>query len=254
MHFYQHHIGDYRKDTGHLTMLEHGAYRQLIDLYYLDENPLPVEEVRVMRLACARSTDEKEAVKNVLSDFFEKTSDGYRHKRCDAELERIYEKSEKARQSAKARWKNNANEELPESDGNANAMKKDTTAMRTHGKRMENQCDLDATHNPLTHNPSKEEPIAQNADAFAAFWAAYPKKKSKGAAEKAWNRKGCGLGLFDTIMDGLKRAKDSDDWIKDGGKFIPYPATWLNAKGWEDELGEPETSHQVDYLEGVSNA
>jgi len=35
-------------------------------------------------------------------------------------------------------------------------------------------------------------------------------------------------------------AKKSPEWTKDNGKYIPYPATWLNAKGWEDELDEPE--------------
>lgn len=82
----------------------------------------------------------------------------------------------------------------------------------------------------------KVKTLAQNADAFAVFWAAYPKKKSKGAAEKVWNRKRLGNGSFDLVMDGLKRAKGSDDWLKDGGTFIPYPATWLNARGWEDEV------------------
>ena len=28
-----------------------------------------------------------------------------------------------------------------------------------------------------------------------------------------------------------------EDWRKENGKFIPYPGTWLNAKGWESELG-----------------
>jgi hypothetical protein len=36
----------------------------------------------------------------------------------------------------------------------------------------------------------------------------------------------------------IEQAKTQDDWIKDGGKFIPYPATWLNAKRWEDEETE----------------
>ena len=41
-------------------------------------------------------------------------------------------------------------------------------------------------------------------------------------------------------MDGLERAKRSDQWIKDGGRFIPHPASWLNAARWEDQGPENE--------------
>ena len=70
---------------------------------------------------------------------------------------------------------------------------------------------------------------------FDEFWARYPKKKSKGQAERAWVRIKPDETLFAAILSGLERAKASYDWRKDGGKYIPYPATWLNAKGWEDE-------------------
>ena len=38
----------------------------------------------------------------------------------------------------------------------------------------------------------------------------------------------------------IERAKKSDDWLKESGKYIPYPATWLNARGWEDEYKESD--------------
>jgi hypothetical protein len=41
--------------------------------------------------------------------------------------------------------------------------------------------------------------------------------------------------LFASIIAGLERAKESEQWIKDDGKFIPYAATWLNKRRWEDE-------------------
>jgi hypothetical protein len=43
-------------------------------------------------------------------------------------------------------------------------------------------------------------------------------------------------------MEGLERAKRSRDWIKESGQYIPYPATWLNAKGWEDDYEEVRSS------------
>ncbi len=71
---------------------------------------------------------------------------------------------------------------------------------------------------------------------FDRFWAVYPKKKSKGQAEKAWIKINPDDELLGVMLSSLERLKRSKDWLKDGGQFIPYPATWLNAKGWEDEL------------------
>ncbi len=71
--------------------------------------------------------------------------------------------------------------------------------------------------------------------AFTEFWQAYPRKKSKGDAEKAWLKLKPDEALSGKILAAVARAKVSPDWRREGGKFIPYPATWLNAKGWEDE-------------------
>ena len=73
MHYYQHNISDYRADTGHLTLLEHGCYHQLLDQYYLNEEPLPLDINKIFRLLTARTEDEKNAIQNVLKDFFIKT-------------------------------------------------------------------------------------------------------------------------------------------------------------------------------------
>lgn len=118
MHHYQHHIGDYRRDTMHLTLLEHGVYRQLIDLYYLQEKPL---DANALRLICARNAEEMQAAENVLKEFFDSTPEGWVHKRCEAEISRYHEKSAKAKASAGARWKqDNANAMQTHSECNAN--------------------------------------------------------------------------------------------------------------------------------------
>lgn len=88
---------------------------------------------------------------------------------------------------------------------------------------------------------SKKKPIAPNG-AFERFWLAHPKKRSKGDALKAWNKLQPDEQLQDRIMRALERAKTSAEWLKDGGQFIPYPATWLNAQGWEDELTTQPTA------------
>ncbi|NPV80709.1 MAG: hypothetical protein HPY52_10615 [Firmicutes bacterium] len=70
---------------------------------------------------------------------------------------------------------------------------------------------------------------------FEQFWTAYPKKRSKGQAEKAWAKLQPDEQLVETMLAAIERAKTSEEWRKEGGRYIPYPATWLNAKGWEDD-------------------
>jgi hypothetical protein len=70
---------------------------------------------------------------------------------------------------------------------------------------------------------------------FDLFWEQYPKRRSKGQAEKTWVKLKPDEQLFEAIMAGLERAKTSVEWLKDDGQYIPYPSSWLNAKGWEDE-------------------
>jgi len=70
---------------------------------------------------------------------------------------------------------------------------------------------------------------------FERFWTVYPKKLSKGQAEKAWQKLSPDEQLLERILSAVERAKTRADWRKDAGQFIPHPATWLNAKGWEDE-------------------
>lgn len=123
MKYYQHHIGDYRADTGHLSLLEHGIYRQLIDLYYLNEGPLDGDTDRLGRLLCVRNADEMRTLCDLLAEFFILQDDGYHHPRCDREIERLHGKSIKASESAKARWSHKKQMVTDKCDRNANALK-----------------------------------------------------------------------------------------------------------------------------------
>ena len=72
-------------------------------------------------------------------------------------------------------------------------------------------------------------------DGFASFWKRYPKKVAKPQAVKAWRKTKPTGQLLADLLAGLERHMASADWQKDGGQFIPHPATWLNARRWEDE-------------------
>lgn len=90
MHYYQFNIGDYRRDTPHLSRLEHSIYRDLIDSYYLDEKPIPLETQSVTRRLRLVSDEEATALKNVLSDFFVQKEDGWHHSRIESDIANYY--------------------------------------------------------------------------------------------------------------------------------------------------------------------
>jgi hypothetical protein len=82
---------------------------------------------------------------------------------------------------------------------------------------------------------------------FDTFWREYPKKKSKGTARKAFE-KALKRTDFDTIMTALRALKETKQWKKNDGEFVPYPSTWLNAEGWEDEV---RSADGFDNLRGL---
>ena len=90
MHYYTFNIGDYRRDTGHLSALEHGIYRMLLDSYYLNDGPLTADDAALMRSHCVRSADEQRAYENVIKDFFVLDNGLYIHTGCDKVLGKIY--------------------------------------------------------------------------------------------------------------------------------------------------------------------
>lgn len=76
-------------------------------------------------------------------------------------------------------------------------------------------------------------PIPPRGDDFEVFWSAYPKKVGKQAAKKAFEKVNVPV---ESLVTAIKRQECSPQWSKDGGQYIPNPATWLNQGRWEDEL------------------
>ena len=71
---------------------------------------------------------------------------------------------------------------------------------------------------------------------FNEFWTAYPRKVSKPAARKAFDKVKPDDDLLKTMLTAIAKQKLSDQWTKDNGQYIPHPATWLNNQRWLDEL------------------
>lgn len=141
MHYYQFNIGDYQSHTAHLSEMEDLAYRRLLDWYYLHESPIPLDIAETARQIRMRS--HTDCIVVVLQEYFERTADGWIHHRANKEIAKADEKSDKASQSAKARWNK----------------KKDANALRT-------QSEGNATHNTI-HITQDPEPNTHNSVAKA---------------------------------------------------------------------------------------
>ncbi len=209
MHYYPFNIGDYSSHTRHLTQTEDLVYRRLLDLYYLHEQPLNGCLTTVARLINMRENSLE--IESVLREFFEYVEDkGWVNSRADVEILKYHEKKE---QASKA--------------GKASAIKRRSTAVqRTFNA---GSTDVQPNKKQETRNKKQETP-----EGFDVFWSAYPKKVAKGNAESAFKKANIN-GSLSLLLSALDKQKQSDQWKKDNGQFIPNPATWLNQRRWEDE-------------------
>lgn len=99
--------------------------------------------------------------------------------------------------------------------------------------------------------PSESTPAADwRPEAFAAWYAAYPRHVGRETARKAWNKLGPSDALILEMMDALETQKLSKEWAEDDGKYIPHPSTYLNQQRWTDEL-TPAEDAETEEEEGI---
>ena len=87
-----------------------------------------------------------------------------------------------------------------------------------------------------TNNKDKKEKNNTYSDEFLSFYKEYPRRVDKSGAWKAWEKCNGNRPGIDSLLEILSRHKKTDQWNRDGGKFIPHPATWINKRRWEDEV------------------
>ena len=112
---------------------------------------------------------------------------------------------------------------------------------RPSNKQSTGQAQTDQQHNNNinnTNNVNKEtmEQTYTGDFDFDVFWNEYPKKVGKQDAMKSWKKIKPDEHLMEKIISGLRNWKASDQWLKENGQYIPFPATWLNKRRWEDEV------------------
>jgi len=262
MHYYKRHVGDYAKKTGRLSMLEHGAYTLLIDACY-DRERFPTMR-EAIDWVWAESPEEVRAVEYVLGKFFRLVDGIYTQGRIAEEIENYHgNASTNQRIAFEREAKKREARAKAEIDSTKRAQSVYDSGKFVH-EVAPNQEPLTTNQEPLTTNQGSKTlgafaPTGQGSDcpeSFGLFWKMYPKKKAKESAAKSWAKLKPDETLISEIMAGLASQVTSDDWKKDGGAFIPHPATWLNAKRWNDEVKQaPSSKHhgfsEFNYVEGL---
>lgn len=224
MNHYPHHIGDFNNATRHLTRIERSIYRDLLDLYYDTERAIPAETQWVCRRLLAVTQEERDAVSLVLGEFFTLIDGAYQNERCDAEIAAYHERRERAKANG--------------SKG-GRPPKGEITQPVISGKAKRNPKKANQNQNQNQEGSTGVDPTAADrvGELFEEFWQAYPRKEGKANALKAFS-KALPLSADGTrgIIAGVLRAKTSEQWLRDGGAYIPHPATWLNGRRWEDQI------------------
>ena len=212
---YQHNIEKYRRDTGDLSLEQHGAYRTLMDEFYLTGGFLPAEKKSLYRLAKAQNLHERRAIDFIVARYWRDRGDGYlTQKMAENELERISKVASENSEKRKAQL--SKNKELQELTAQLQPCQ------------------------PITINQKEEResvagvkisPLELSME-FEIFWNEYPKQVGKNEARRQYQTARESGVTHATIIDGVKRyiaiAATTEQ------RFIPNPGKWLNDGRWDD--------------------
>ena len=215
MHYYQHHIGDYRAATAHLTNDEDLAYRRLLDMYYDTEQKISTDTEWVAR----RIRMDVTIVESVLVDMFQEDEDGWFHSRCEREIEAFKGKLETASKAGKASAAKRAAEKI-------NA--RPTTVQPTNN------------HKPLTnnHKPMNTAPDGVSEKVWQDF---VQLRKAKKAAITDTGIKGI---LREATKAGYSLQEALETCCTRG--WVGFKADWVQAVGKSAPKAVPKSFAQMD--------
>jgi len=251
MHQYTRHIGDYQRDTGMLTPLEHGVYNLLLDWYYSSEKPLPVEWCELYRICRCRTRTDNMAVQYVIKTFFKTCDTGYCHKRCDEVIAKCKGVSDVRAQAARKRW-------AKEHDANAEQLQ-----CKCNASAMQVPCKPDATLGiPLSsiHSPSPEGVSlskdnspkrssgkkAVDLENFEFAWGRYGRKGSKKLSRAEWVKlDGDDQQSAINYIDEYKRQMKEPQFLKDFERYLKHRVWEGKIVVWDDS--QIDTSDEVKF-------
>ena len=242
MHYYMYHLSDFNNATRHLSRLERSIYRDLLDMYYEKESAIDGTDMPTLeRRLIVRSTEEQAALVSVLNEFFENQGGFYFNNRCESEIKKYQDKLETAikagKASAEARRKKARKKQRLEPDDTSSIAElnvRSTDVKQTLNDGATNQEPRTINQEPLT-NSNDDGEKALNIP-FDVFWKTYAKSAAKDKCEAKW--KSLSSKVREDIMQHLPAYVASTP-VK---KFRKDPMTYLNGKGWLDDIIVDEPS------------
>jgi uncharacterized protein YdaU (DUF1376 family) len=232
MNYYRLHIGDYLRDTAHLSLLEHGVYARLLQVYYTRE--APIADADKYRLIGARSADEREAVDAVLTEFFALVDGLWVQDRCNREIADYQSKAERNREVGRLGGRRGGRMVTP---GNPDGTQTVSSA-NPEGTQTVSSANPEGTMTVQSGNPnvtlaSSQEPIAIREEKRESASVAAPAPRGRripdgfpGDAEIEW----C-IAERPDLVPAAVSAKFRDYWLGvpgSRGRKVDWPATWRN--------------------------
>ena len=208
----------YQADTQHLSLAEDGAYRRLIDHYMLTRSKLLNDDNALARIV-GITIEEWKIMKNNITSYFKNSENphGYLiHNLCEENLLKDASRITKCRTVGKLGGR-------PPKNGN----KKEITRTVISSKPI--------TEQNRTEQSKIEAKASISLGGFEEFWKTYPRKDGKESALKAYKRaikEGTDHGSITGGASAFRKLIEGEATEK---RFIPYAATWLNGRRWEDE-------------------
>lgn len=270
MNFIKWHLGDYIAATAHLSWDEDCAYRRLLDVLYKNEVPLPTDIGQTCRLVRATTPEQRQAVEQVLGEFFTLTTEGWRQTRADKEIAAATAQAETNLRIALEREAKRRERDVHEPSTSRARNVVDSCTSQTPDTRLQTQTQTQTqTPDPALKEPSASSlaatptptipcPYTKIVELYHSILPELPQVKIMSDARQKAMRKRWAWILSSTKSDGARRAENADQalqWLK--GYFSRASANdWLMGRSartqehanWQcdlDYLMSDKALHQV---------
>ena len=235
MKWYKFAAAEYQIKTIHLSDAEDLAYRRLLDMAYLSEKPIPLDTNLVSR----RIRLDQDIVEQVLSEFFEKTAEGYRNRRVEEEVQAYQAIIERNLKGTKAAAEKAAERAAQGTKRKSPRTKNEPSSNHgyvldgSHEGNLEGSSEGTANHEGFQNKNKNISPLPPSGgfDRFWSIWPSSPRKVGKAACFKTWIKHGMDEHC-DRIVSHVSRLKGTTQWLTG---FEPAPQTYLNQKRWLDD-------------------